>query len=261
MMDGIVRVRNSLYDRYEELLLRRDALRKEAFQLEREYVRTFGDLILEVFQLKLECIRRKKTIEFCQAAANRGKSVEQSKLQDFLKQELAALQTQLDEMVKDADAAKKTGTVTEVELLQIKKIYHKMVKKIHPDVNPVVAKTEALQELWNRMVVAYNCNNLKEMQETEVLITKALEQLGNETTDIEIPNIEEKITELEEEIIKIRETDPYQFKYILDDPDAVADKKNSLNEEKKSYEEYGNQLDKILQGLVESGVSFTWRMN
>ena len=64
MSDEIIRVKNSAYSRYEELLLRRDELRKEAFQLERQYVRTFGDLILQVFEKKIECIRKNKTIEF-----------------------------------------------------------------------------------------------------------------------------------------------------------------------------------------------------
>lgn len=260
-MNEIIRVKNISYDRYEELLMRRDSIKKEAFQYERAYVREFGDLILEIFQMKLECIRKKKTIEFCQAAGNHGNTVDRDKLQEYLKQELAAFQEQLNGMIQDAEDAKKVSQVTEVELLQIKKIYHKMVKQIHPDINPMVEKSEKLQELWQRVIVAYNCNDLKLMQETEVLITKALEQLGNEAIDVEIPNIDEKIEELEAEITRIRETDPYQYKFLLEDPEAVREKKDSLNEEKKSYEEYSNQLEEILKGLMKNGVSITWRMN
>lgn len=260
-MNDIIRVKNLSYGRYEELLMRRDAVEKEAFQYEQAYIREFGDLILDVFQIKFECIRKKKTIEFCQAAVNHGNTVDQNKLQEYLKKELAAFQDQLNNMIEEAEAAKNTGEVTELELLQIKKIYHRMVKKIHPDINPMVAKSEKLRELWQRIILAYNCNDLKLMQETEVLITKALEQMGNETIDIEIPNIDEKNSELEAEIKMIRETDPYQYKFLLDDPKAVEEKKNSLIEEKKSYEDYGKQLDEILNTLLENGVSFTWRMN
>lgn len=260
-MNEIIRVKNISYDRYEELLMRRDAIRKEAFIYERAFTREFGDLILEVFRMKIECIRKKKTIEFCQAAANHGKSVNQNQLQEYLKQELAAFHDQLNAMIEDTDAAKNSSRVTETELLQIKKIYHKMVKLIHPDINPMVEKSEELQELWQRVIVAYNCNDLKELQETEILVTKVLEQLGSETTDVEIPNIDEKIEELEAEITKIRETDPYQYKFLLEDAEAVQAKKDSLNEEKKSYEEYSNQLEEILKGLLENGVSFAWRMN
>lgn len=260
-MDEIIRVKNVSYDRYEELLLRRDALRKEAFQYERAYVREFGDLILEIFQLKLECIRKKKTIEFCQAAANHGQSVDQEKLQKHLQEELEVFQKQLDFMIQDAESAKKVSQVTETDLLKIKKTYHKMVKQLHPDVNPIVEKSEELQELWQRVVIAYNCNDLQLMQETEVLIAKVLEQVGSDIIDVEIPNIDEKIADLEAEIKKIRETDPYQYRFLLEDTDAVKAKKDSLSEEKKSYEEYSDQLEEILKGLVENGVTITWRMN
>lgn len=260
-MNEIIRVKSISYDRYEELLMRRDAIRKEAFIYERSFTKEFGDLILDVFRMKIECIRKKKTIEFCQAAVNHGKSVDQNQLQEYLKQNLSAFQKQLDVMIEDVDAAKNSSRVTEAELIQIKKAYHKMVKQIHPDLNPMVEKSEQLQELWQRVVVAYNCNNLKELQEIEVLVNKVLEQLGNETIDVEIPDIDEKIAALEAEIAKIRETDPYQYKFLLGDTKAVQEKKDSLNEEKKSYEEYSNRLDEILKGLLENGVRFIWRMN
>lgn len=260
-MDEIIRVKNVSYDRYEELLMQRDAIKKEAFRYGRAYTREFGDLILEIFQLKIDCIRKKKTIEFYQAALNRGQTIDTEQLQEYLQKELAAFQAQLEEMIVDTESAQKMETITEYELLQIKKIYHKMVKKIHPDINPMVEKSEELQELWQRILVAYNCNDLKLMQETEVLVTKVLEQMGEDVVDVEIPNIEGKIKELETEIVRIREKDPYQYKYILEDPEAVEEKKRSLREEKKSYEEYGNQLDDILASYMENGVSFTWRMN
>lgn len=53
-------------------------------------MREFGDLILKVFQMKIEAIRKKKTIEYCQIFANRGESVDQDALQDYLAKELAS---------------------------------------------------------------------------------------------------------------------------------------------------------------------------
>ena len=92
MSDEIIRVSNSSYAKYEELLTRRDEVRKQAFQYERAYVREFGDLILQVFQIKIECIRKKKTIEYCQAFTNRGQSVDQNALQEYLQKELEEYQ-------------------------------------------------------------------------------------------------------------------------------------------------------------------------
>lgn len=260
-MDEIIKVKNTSYARYEELLMQRDNLKKEAFIMQRNYVAEFGDLILKVFEKKLECIRKKKTIEFAQAAANHGKTVDTDELQAYLQQEMAAFQEQLDAMIDDTKSAKERETITEHDLLKIKRVYHKLVKLIHPDINPMTNENEDLSDLWQRVQIAYNCNDLKDIEELELLVTTALEKMGVGTMEIEIPDIEDKIAEIEAEILRIRETDPYMYKFLLEDPDAVAEKNKSLNEELKSYEDYLAQLDEILNGLLKNGVTFTWRMN
>ena len=260
MADELIKVNNSEYSRYEELLLRRDEVKKEAFQLQQSYIREFGKLILDVFEKKLECIKKKKTIEFCQRYINQGKSVDQAALQDYLTAELKEYEMQLQDMVKENENAQGLGELTEVELLQVKKIYRRLVKKIHPDINPVMDSCEKLQELWYRLTIAYECNNLKEMQETEVLINALLKQLDIGTIEIDIPDIEDKIEELLNEIEEIKSRDPYQYKFLLDDTEAVKEKKQSLQDELKEYEEYSAKLDEILGGMMLNGASFTFVM-
>ena len=69
------------------------------------------------------------------------------------------------------------------------------------------------------------------MEETEVAINSYLEQLDLGTMDIEIPDIEEKIEELEDEIRDIKSKNPYLYKYILTDEKSVQEKKDSLTAE------------------------------
>ena len=261
MRDEIIRVSNSSYAKYEELLMRKDEAKKQAFQYERAYIREFGDLILELFQLKMESIRKKKTIEYCQALANKGESIDQNALQAYLAKELAEYKKQLKKMIRDNEAAKNSSKVTEAVMFKIKRIYHNLVKKIHPDINPVTNENEELKSLWQRLIVAYNCNDLKEMEEIEVLVNALLAKLDLGTIDVTIPNIDEKIAELEKEIERIKTTDPYRYKYILEDPDAVSRKEEELHKEIREYEDYGKQLDEYLNGLLQNGVTLTWRMN
>ena len=261
MAGDIIRVKNSSYSRYEELLMRRDAVRKESFQLEREYVKVFGDLILKVFEVKIDCIRKKKTIEYCQAFVNRGQSIDQDAMQEHLRREMAEYQERLENLIKDNEASKNSKKVSQADLQKIKKIYHKLVKNIHPDINPVTNENEELKGLWQRLIIAYNCNDLKEMQETEILINKTLEKLDMGAMDVEIPDIEEKIEQITAEIEAIKSVDPYQYKFLLDDEEAVRSKKDDLRAELKEYEDYGKQLDEVLEGFVSKGAVFTWRMN
>ena len=249
MSDDLIRVKNASYARYEELLMQRDAVKKEAFQHDREYVRVFGDLILQVFRKKMECICKKKTIEYCRVFLNRGEAVDPAALQAYLRKEMEEYQNQLDDMIKINDAAKNTQQITQTELLKIKRIYHRLVKQIHPDINPLTNTNDELRDLWQRLVAAYNCNDLKEMEETEVLISAVLEKLNKGTMEIEIPDIDEKIAELEKEISRIKSEDPYQYKYLLMDPDMVEEKKEALRNELKAYEEYSEQLQNMLDEM------------
>ena len=125
----------------------------------------------------------------------------------------------------------------------------------------MTAENEELSDLWHRTQLAYNCNNLKDLQELEMIVTSVLSRLGVSKPEVDIPNIEDKITETEAEIKKIRETDPYMYKYLLEDPEAVSEKKQLLKDELKSYEDYSAQLDEVLNGLMAGGVQFVWRMN
>ena len=63
------------------------------------------------------------------------------------------------------------------------------------------------------------------------------------------------------DIIITMETDPYQYKFILEDPKAVEEKKQSLREELQSYIEYSEQLDNILDNLMTDGNSIVWKMS
>lgn len=56
-------------------------------------------------------------------------------MQDYLTAELKEYEMQLQDMVKENENAQGLGELTEVELLQVKKIYRRLVKKIHPDIN------------------------------------------------------------------------------------------------------------------------------
>lgn len=94
-----------------------------------------------------------------------------------------------------------------------------------------------------------------------MLVGKALESISEDQVEIEIPDIDDKISELEREIRTIMETDPYQYKFLLFDKDAVEEKKKSLEDELKQYKDYGEQLDELLNGLLSSGVSIIWEMN
>ena len=94
--------------------------------------------------------------------------------------------------------------------------------------------------------MAYDCNQLNELEQLQVLVNKYLESINYKHDDIAIPDIEEKIFELNEEIDRITSQDPYTFKYLLADQEAVNDKKDDLEKEIENYRKYAEELDKVI---------------
>ena len=260
-MQGLIPVSDPLLRRYEELLLRRNELRKACLHLAEEYTRVFGPLMLEVFRLKLECAKKKKAIGFCQQAVNRGRLPDEKELKDFILRETEAMQRHLAEMAEECERAKNFTVITEADAARIRVIYRKLARKLHPDMNPAVEHAPALRELWLKTLSAYNRNDLQELQELEALAARALSETGGETIPLRIEGLEEKITGLEKEIRGILDTDPYQYKFLLEDGEAVAERKRALAEEKSAWEEYSAQLDEVMASVLPEGVIMIWDLN
>ena len=257
-MSEIINTGDSAYDRYEELLMRKSALAKECLHLEQEFTRMFGEAILALCRLQIECARKKKTIEFCQASLNRGVEPDEAALQEFIQQETRDMQSHFRQMAAEYESVKEVGMISEADLLKIRKIYRRTAKLLHPDLHPEIAESEELQELWNRVSVAYACNDLKELEELEVLAAAALADRDGVEWKVEVPDLEDRIAELEKEIAGIMDRDPYQYKFLLQDPAAVEEKRRSLSEETELYRDYSARLDQRLAEVLPPGMIIIW---
>lgn len=260
-MDELIKIKNEGYAEYEELLLKRDNVRKEALLYEKAYMEKFGDMIVAIFEKKIECIKKKKSISYIQARINRGEPIDNDALEEYIEEQTREYNEKLANIIDENNEAKSRIFVSGKTLKQIKSLYHKLAKLIHPDINPLTNENERLKILWNMVVVCYNGNDLDTLEEAEVLINRALEELNLDTMEIEIPNIEEKIAKVKEEIYRIMENNPYQYKFLLENHEAVTQKEKELEEEYKKYLVYENELEEVLNNLAGSGATFVWKMN
>ncbi len=246
MAAEIIKVRNTSYTKYEEVLLRRDNLRKEAEEYHLAFIREFGDLITRSFRLKIECIRKKKMIAYCQRLANRGKVINRNELTSFIEREMLEYQQELDDMIADVKAVKAARTISPAEVKQVKKRYYELVKLIHPDMHPELAGDETIKDYWQRIVIAYNYNNLKDLDELDTLVRKYLSENNIDVAETEIEDLAIKIADVEKEIEEIISTNPYLYRLILNDEREITARKQSYEDEIGSYRKYSGQLDEVL---------------
>ncbi len=234
------------YKEYEELILNRDELQALAESYLNQYIETFGELITTSYAYKVDCIKLKKMISLCQSYLNRGLPIDSAAINYTIEAQMEIYYQQLKSLEREYENTKNSIPISENEVIRIKKLYRKLAKLIHPDLNPELAFDQTIKDLWNRIVVAYNCNNYKELIELEVLVHKALSENGYKDTAVDIPDIEEKIAELEAEIVMIREQDVLPYKTILEDEEAIEVKKRELEEEVEEYKLYQQQLQEEL---------------
>ena len=258
MTELIMREQKADYEHYAELLARRDILTREADSYMDLYIHEFGQELTALFSEKVECIRLKKCIAFAQQAANHGRKADPSAMRLAVESEMTAYYQQLSEMAQDNERCREIRFAPENTVRQVKKIYRDLAKQLHPDLNPETEKNPKLQELWNRIGAAYRAYDLKEMRELQVLAAEALRSLGMEAQEIEIPDVQTRIEELEKEIHEITEKDPYRFRFLLEDDQAVQEKHKEIAEELAQWQDGRRQLEEMLNELL-GGIA--WQMN
>lgn len=238
------------YPRYEELLLKRDRLRNEAEHYNAAYLRTFGSYILDIFKTKIECIALKKKITYCQIAVNRGEPFDMEQISRQVDREMASYKDDLQKLILSHTSVTNAVKVTEYDLVKIKKIYKDIAKSIHPDINPKTAGDEELRDLWDQVSKAYKNNNIERLEELQILVLKALKDKGMESEPIAVDNIDEKISKLEAEIETILNTDPYNYRFLLNDKEAVEEKKKEFEDTLDEYKRYKDDLQKIMMNMI-----------
>ena len=257
------RTENTRYNEYEELLLERDRVSKEAGQIWTLYVKTFGQLMTDIFEEKVACIRQKKLIARYQAAANRGEPIDAAALEKELEREMASYQDELRRMIEEHRKCAEAGISTRYEVERAKTLYRRLAKLLHPDIRPETDKEEVLMKLWIRITEAYGRNDVKALAELEVLARKARKDLSIDgTTRVEIPDLEDRISQVRDEIESIKSTVPYTYLELIEDESAVEQKKQELADELDTYRNYHQQLTELTEKILrEGGVQILWRMN
>lgn len=229
-----------ILDEYKKLVFKREKLRKEAQIYWIGYIKAFGELIEKECALKIECVKLKKTIAFCQARQNREEIIVAAELDSYIE---SLMKDYYDELQMIVDV-KNTPSVNlaEIDYYKLKKLYRRLATMLHPDLHPALFQHEEIAELWERISTAYKFNDYEELQSLEVLAVDAIKRYGQDELDISVENIQAKVALLKMEIQQIMHTDPYRYKELLRDDDAVEEKKKELQSAINDYEEYLMEL-------------------
>jgi len=221
-------------------------------EIEADYMRELGSIDVEIYHTECEVRRLHRKLEMMQAAVNRREVIQTKKIEEDLKDQFEEYQKVYEEFVRriresgefqkrrkkaagsrrdkmSEGASSESQQREESEEKQIKKLYRRIVKAMHPDIHP--NQDTATKELFKRAIRAYKEEDLKTLNEIAGTIDGETESSPADQIDKlreEMNRLLALIGRIKAEIRLIKTRYPYTKKEILDDPAALAKEKERL---------------------------------
>lgn len=242
---------------FSMLLLERDELEFVICKnIETEYMLQLGTLEYKAYEAECMALRLKRKVELIQAKQNRQEKVILSKIEERLELEFAKYQEELDAQIEKMNEAlehNQLETLSAEDNKELKKLYRKIVKEIHPDINPEV--TEAQFKMFANAVSAYKNGDLETLRIINEMVGEhtlpekskdAMEQLLDEKK-----RLESLLKIIQDKIVAIKSEYPYIAKEIIEDPEKIARKQDELENILLQYNEiienYKNKIEQMLR--------------
>ncbi|MEE0305658.1 MAG: hypothetical protein U0H47_05120 [Eubacterium sp.] len=235
------------------LLLERDELQFVICKnIETEYMLKLGSIEYKAYEAQCAALRLKRKIELIQAKKNRQEKVIISAIEETLDTEFAEYQKQLDEQINkmnDALKRSKAEVLTDEENKKLKKLYRKIVKALHPDINPDVSQAQV--QLFDNAVSAYKNGDLGTLRIIGEMVGN--NPLSEQHKDAMTQLVEERerlqglLKSIRESIDNIKSEYPYTMKDILEDTEKTEQKKQKLENVLEQY----NELISIYKAKIE----------
>lgn len=257
--EELFREAGRLQETLSALILERDELKYHICpDIQADYMLKFGALEYKILELQYKILRIKRQMELIQLQINLQKIVNTIEIEVQLDNEFHEYQERLNNKLDEMNAAFKRDNIdrlTEEQTREIRRLYNKIVKKLHPDMNPNV--TEREKELFVHATEAYKNGDLETIR-TIALMIDDLSQFTEITDSMKelrekIDRLNWLISNIEHEIWYIKQQFPYDQKELLSNPDRVEARKKELEkileEYKEAYEYYEKKLHDMMEDL------------
>lgn len=233
-----------------------ELLYMECPNIEMAYMLELGALEYRAYEAQCTALRLKRKLELLQAKRNRQERIILSQIEAILDDEFAEYQKKLDDQIGKMNAAierSNYGILSEADVKELKKLYRRIVKALHPDLNPELSEVQ--MRLFNNAVIAYKNGDLKTLRIISEMVTEPV--LPDEEQDVMVQLAREKerltamLQSVKDDIAAIKSRFPYTVRELLRDPEKLAAHKEKLMDILRQYEELIELYSEKIKAMTE----------
>ena len=246
------------------LLCERDHLRfQSAPVIEAQYRVRIGVLECKAFEFQCDVLKLKRKIELVQTALNHQETPQLDRIEEILAEEETQYAQKLETMktqVADALKWKSNATMmTPEKSAKIKKIYYRIVRKLHPDVNPDV--TESDKALLQTAMSAFEYGSLMTLEAVAATLETIVPTVETPSAMEELDQEHQRLTAIRDhvcaEIERIKTSFPFDQLDLLADEKKIeacrAHWKETIAAYKETYAQLTERLSRLLSDSGQNG--------
>lgn len=224
------------------LVLERDELLyMECRNIEMAYMLSLGGLEYKVYEAECAVLRLKRKLELIQAKRNLQERIVIAQIEITLDTEFSEykerLKAQIDKMNEAIDRSHR-GLLTDEQAKELKRLYRKIVKSLHPDLHPDLSDSQL--ELFKNAVTAYENGDLQTLQIISEMVGEPLPDTSQDAMT-QLTHEKERLGNLlktiKNSIKTIKSEYPYILKEIVNSPEKTAERKQALEKMLEQYRE------------------------
>lgn len=205
---------NYLINLYRSLIIKRDELKKQVEENQKDNYQMYADSYKEYYSLMVECILLKKRIAYCQRCKNHHIKIYKEELEGYMDAVKEDYMHELEKLRTHKKIVKQH--LSDEDMKQAKKIFKRIIKRIDQD-----------HPLWERALESYRYNNLNDLKDIEMLVDYEKQSIRKKsdmtylTTQIErikkeIESIENRNPKITKEYLEKKIMIYRLYKYNLD---------------------------------------------
>lgn len=215
------------------LLQERDTLiAVDCQNIKMKYMLLVGTLECQAFQEECDCRRTKCKMELIQEKINRREKITIEKIEIVLDEEFEEYQVRMDQKLHELNQMlerSKGKLLSDEETKELKDMYYRIVKALHPDMHPDISEEQ--KDLFLKAVDAYKNGDLITMRMINESVADPKELEKHDTLQglkDEKDRLEMLVGLVKDDIKEIIESFPYNVKDMIDDDEWVEAQREAL---------------------------------